>query len=373
MEKGERVSIRGGWIRNWQSWTPYAAVIWSLAYAVLGLYWAVWGNGFPYAPELMANAIGPVAGLFGPGAAWTIVIAAGLPAAVVGILMLRGVRLLRPFLMIAGALFTGVLLLLMTDITLLMLLGYTPYGIIGLITGAEIGRLYLQTLTNWMTMHQLLCFSGGFLWLAATVGYARRSGDACLSCGRRPGPEGWKSPESAKRWGRIAVYISIATPVFYALTRYAWALGIPLGISEEFLRRGQETGMWTSGIFLATFGLVGALLTLGLTQGWGEVFPRWMIGLAGRRVPIKLAVFPAAMVSALTIVGGIAMWSGLPQMVAASVAGGTKDMGIIGFAPTALFPVWGLSLAVATLGYYYRRRGVCGTCGCGAPVKSTTF
>ncbi len=32
------VSTRGGWVRNWQRWTPYAAVAWSLAYAVLGLY-----------------------------------------------------------------------------------------------------------------------------------------------------------------------------------------------------------------------------------------------------------------------------------------------------------------------------------------------
>ena len=35
-----------------------------------------------------------------------------------------------------------------------------------------------------------------------------------------------------------------------------------------------------------------------------------------------------------------------------------EDMGIVG-GPTALFPVWGVALAVATLGYYYRRRGPC--------------
>ena len=47
---------------------------------------------------------------------------------------------------------------------------------------------------------------------------------------RRDGPEGWTSPESAERWGRIAVYAAIAVPVLYALNRYAFALGIPLGI-----------------------------------------------------------------------------------------------------------------------------------------------
>ena len=102
------------------------------------------------------------------------------------------------------------------------------------------------------------------------------------------------------------MYVAMVAPVFYALTRYAWALGFPLGMSEEYLRRGQESGMWISGLFLATFGLVGAVLMLGLVQRWGEVFPRWMIGLAGRRVPIALAVVPASLVSVLLIVGGIA-------------------------------------------------------------------
>lgn len=379
MEKGERVMserqgsgtaravpTRAGSVRDWQHWAPYAAVAWSLAYAALGLYWAVSGRGFPYTPELASDVIGPVAGRLGPGVAWTVVITAGLPAAAVGMVMLRGVRVLRPLFITAGALLAGVLLLLMTDVTLLMMLGYTPYGVVGLLTGAEIGQVYLENLTQWTMMHQLLCLIGGFLWLAATVCYARRSGDACLSCGRRDGPDGWKSPDNAARWGRIAVYVAMVVPVFYALTRYAWALGIPLGISDELLRSGQEDGMWTSGLFLATFGLVGAVLMLGLAQRWGEVFPRWMIGLAGRRVPIALAVVPASIVSVLMLVGGIAMWSGYAQMVGESVAGGTENMGIIGAAPTALFPVWGVALATATLGYYYRRRGACGTCGRGA-------
>jgi hypothetical protein len=168
----------------------------------------------------------------------------------------------------------------------------------------------------------------------------------------------------------------MVVPVFYALTRYAWALGFPLGMSEEYLRYGQESGTWTSGLFLATFGLVGALLMLGLVQRWGEVFPRWMIGLAGRRVPIALAVVPASLVSVLLVVGGIVIWSGLAQMVAALEAGGAEGIGIIGgiifqVGPTLLFPVWGVALAVAALGYYYRRRGPCKVCGRGGLSQPT--
>jgi hypothetical protein len=358
-----------GWLRNWQDWSPYAAVAWGLAYAVLVAYWAVSGRGFPYTPDPVSDVTGPVVERFGPGVAWTVVILTGIPASAVGAAMLRGMRsrALRPLFISTGTLLGGVLLLLMTDVTLLIVLGYTPYGIVTLFTGAEFGKVYLGLLTQWTTAHQLLCIIGGFLWLAATLSYARRSGDACLYCGRRDGPEGWTSPKNAASRGRIAVYVSMVAPVLYAITRYAYALGIPLGISEELLRLRQGNGMWTQGHSMATFGLVGAVLTLGLTQRWGEVFPRWMIGLAGRRVPIGLAIVPASFVPVLLVVGSIAMWSGFAQLVGKSLTGEAEAIDIVGLAPTMLFIVWGAALAVATLGYYYRRRGPCEMCGRGAP------
>ncbi len=142
-------------------------------------------------------------------------------------------------------------------------------------------------------------------------------------------------------------------------------------MSEEYLRQGQERGIWVSGLFLATFGLAGAGLMLGLVQRWGEAFPRWMIGLAGRRVPVALAVVPASIASVLLVVGGAGIWSGLGQMIANMAASGAKASEIPGaiifqVGPTLLFPVWGVALAAATLGYYYRRRGPCSVCGRGA-------
>ena len=365
--------VHGGGVRDWQRWAPYAAVIWSLIYAALGIYWAVSGRGFPYTPESVSDIMAPLLGQFGSGAAWIVVMLAGIPAAAMGAAMLRGVqsRAVRPLLITAGALLAGALLLLMTALNLLIKLGYLPYAIVSLFTDTEFTRTYLEDVTQWATIHQLLCLVGGFLWLAATVSYARRSGDACLYCGRRDGPEGWTTPKNAARWGRLAIYVAMVAPVFYAVTRYAWALGIPLGWSEEQFRRGQESGTWIMGaLFLGTFALVGAVLMLGLVQRWGEVFPRWMLGLAGRPVPIALAVIPASLVSVLLIVGGIGIWSGLGKMVAALVASGADNMEITGaitfqLGPTLLFPLWGAALAVATLGYYYRRRGPCSVCGRG--------
>jgi hypothetical protein len=96
-----------------------------------------------------------------------------------------------------------------------------------------------------------------------------------------------------------------------------------------------------------------------------------MVGLAGRRVPIALAVVPAAFVSVVLVVGGLGIWAGLPQMranlAASGIIGDDVFWGIFfQVGATLLFPVWGVALAVATLGYYYRRRGQCSVCGRGA-------
>lgn len=112
---------------------------------------------------------------------------------------------------------------------------------------------------------------------------------------------------------------------------------------------------------------------LGLVQRWREIFPRWMLGLTGRRVPIALAVISASIASVLVLVGGIGTWSNLHEMVTNLAAMGSEGIGLIWelifqAGPTLLFPVWGVALAVATLAYYYRRRGPCVACGRGADM-----
>ncbi len=361
---------RRGRAGGWQHWTPYAAVGWSLLYAALGIYWVVQGGGFPFTTESASNPVGSVVGRLGVSVAWVVVILAGIPAAAMGAAMLRTVRgVLRPLLIGGGILLSAVLLLLMTDLALLESLGYVPITLFRFLSGADTSY-YLRLLAGTGAVHQLFCLLGGFLWLGATVSYARRSSDACQYCGRSAEPPQWQSAESAARWGRIAVYVAMIAPVLYALIRYAWAVGIPLGMRQEYWQAGQERGTWVSGLFLASFGFVGALLMLGLVQRWGEIFPRWMIGLSGRRVPIGLAVVPAALVSVVVFVGGMAIWSALPEMVsnlaATGVAGSALTWGILfQVGPTLLFPLWGVALAVATLGYYFRRRGPCSVCGRG--------
>ncbi|GAA2709315.1 hypothetical protein ACFY2R_01815 [Micromonospora olivasterospora] len=107
---------------------------------------------------------------------------------------------------------------------------------------------------------------------------------------------------------------------------------------------------------LAAFATVGAVLTVGLTRPWGERFPRWMPRLAGRRVPPRLALVPAALV-ALAVTGAGVAELGNPGHLLDGFSSAT--------APLLLWPLWGPALGAAALAYHLRRRGACRRCGRG--------
>jgi len=109
----------------------------------------------------------------------------------------------------------------------------------------------------WPVLNQVLCMAGGVLWAGAAVAYRRRARGACGRCGRSDEPAPWTAPHSAARWGRWTTYLAVAVPLLYAATRYAWALGIPLGITEGFLREGQAIGLWWAGAALSTLAMAG--------------------------------------------------------------------------------------------------------------------
>ena len=101
----------------------------------------------------------------------------------------------------------------------------------------------------------------------------------------------------------------------------------------------------------------GAILTLGLVQRWGEIFPRWMIGLAGKRVPPMLAIVPAAFVSLIVTSAGLEY----VRLVFTRV--GIPDSSWTTMGPEVLWPIWGVALAGATFAYYLRRRERWKHCG----------
>jgi hypothetical protein len=88
------------------------------------------------------------------------------------------------------------------------------------------------------------------------------------------------------RHRRRLTIVAALGPVPYALARATWLTPWPQfgGPVEDM---PPEVRLW--GLLLGGAAALGAVLTIGLIRPWGEVFPRWMPGLAGRPVPIRAA------------------------------------------------------------------------------------
>lgn len=104
-----------------------------------------------------------------------------------------------------------------------------------------------------------------------------------------------------------------------------------------------------------------AFLTVGLVATWGEVVPRWVPWLRGRRVPVAAAAVPAALGAAVLTV----LWPytlvmlSLGRMVDGTAGTGVQTHGwqtavfYLCYAPLA---AWGPLLAAVTIHYVRRRR-----------------
>ncbi len=339
---------------------------WSLGYGALGLFWWTGGIGFPFGIE--NDPAGQISILSGARAAETapIIAVLGFLGALVALAMARGRGRgpLRPILIAFGLAAAVVLGLLIPDYRVLLFVAYTPIVLLGAPFGWPPGASLLDAVT-WPLVNQLMGIGGGALWAAASVVYWRRGRGGCAFCGRSDDAATWTTPDRAARWGRWATHAAVAVPLVYALTRWAWALGFPLGITEELLREGQAIGLWVAGAALATLAVLGAILTLGLIQPWGEAFPRWLPVLRGRRVPPALAIVPASLVAVLVTSAGLMFWR-------MTLSGGFPlgDLGLLtldsdwaAIAPELLWPLWGAALGAATLAYHFRRRARCPCCG----------
>ncbi|GII80300.1 hypothetical protein Sru01_52820 [Sphaerisporangium rufum] len=332
--------------------------LWAATYGLLALAWTVTGRGYPYGPNDRGGGdLGPVHTVSPEVAAP--VLAAVLLATSVAALAMSGrhaVRLAGParvLLLGFGWTVTAILIGVIPSPHLLALAGYAPMLILGAPFGWPKGVDY-SVVFNWSNAGQAWTVLGGFLLAATVLGWQRRTRGACAACGR----DGDRTAADRARWARIgrwATGIAVVVPLLYAVDRFAWLLHIPLGISDAQLATLWATGGVWAGTGLATFATAGALLTLGLVRPFGEVFPRWLPGLAGRPVPVRLAVVPAAIVSAIVMSGGIGivtspiMWRMMP--------------GPVGLVIHGLWPVWSVALGLAAFAYYLRRRSACGTCG----------
>jgi hypothetical protein len=174
----------------------------------------------------------------------------------------------------------------------------------------------------------LLFIAVGAIW--ATVGIQALSGASAMD----------RATAWVLRHRRAITIVAATGPLPYALVRLTWLtpwpqLGADLDLSIRIWGLALSSGAW-----------LGFFLTIGLIRPWGEVFPRWMPGLAGRRVPIAAAAVPGGLV-AVTLI-----FSAVPVLVMFGEQGLVD--GIVG---AITFPCWywGPALALAVWGYVAHR------------------
>ncbi|MGC5020264.1 hypothetical protein [Micromonospora sp. DT47] len=333
---------------------------WLGLWGVLALVATVTGAGYPFGAADPdggdANLLRLVPVSVGPPLVAALLLTAAVAALAMSGPSAHPSRPLRALLLGYGWTVAFVLAVVVPDARVLIVLGYAPM----LVLGAPFGwpPVHYSDVFTWALFVKTAAMAGGVLLALAVLGWQRRTAGACPACGRDGADHGWTTPAAAARWGRWATYVAAAVPTLYALTRFAWAAGIPLGISRGFLEEMQESGLVWAGAGLGAFAVVGAILTLGLVRRWGERFPGWMVGLAGCRVPVPLAVVPAALVSlavtaaTLGLVTNPGFWH---------LTGGFS----LASAPMLLWPFCGVALGAATYAYHLRRRGACRRCGRG--------
>lgn len=310
----------------------YVTAIWAGLYAVACLVWSLTG-GFPAGTGDVEGSMNPIraipAGTLAPITAVLALATAVTAFAISGrhSIKLHGVP--RKAVLAFGWLMVGLLLFVIPDVRLLMLAGYAPMLLIGGPLGMFDGKLDISTLFDLPLFHQLWCVLGGLLLARTLLTWQR--GTTVAS-----GPS-----DRLLRWGRVATYVAAVIPSLYAVSRFAWLLGIPLGVTTDELRDLQDSGAVWAGAGLGAFAVVGSILTLGLIQPWGA-------RMFGRRVPVNLAFIPATLVAIIVTQASISLSASfeMHELV------GKHSAAVL---PMVLWPFWGVALFIAALAYKKRR------------------
>jgi len=320
---------------NSRTWAGYLAAAWALTYGVVAAIWTVTGDGFPYGANNPDDQLHPLRAVpVDTGAAMFAVLLLGagvLALATAGRQPARPPRPVRAGLLGLGWAVVATLVVLVPSAHILAVAGYTPMLLIGAPFGWPADIDY-GVIFNWTTANEVWAIVGGLLLAQALLSWQRRTAETEQATG-------------PVRWGRWVTYVAAAIPAVYAVTRLAWAAGIPLGIDPARLD-GPDVALAATG--LGGFALIGTVLTIGLVRPWGERFPRWMVGLAGRRVPIKLATVPATAVAVAVAAASASFFSDTDVLRQI----GSGDLAVL---PMALWPLWSVTLVLAAYAYHRRR------------------
>lgn len=179
----------------------------------------------------------------------------------------------------------------------------------------------------WQVLAVVLTIATAVAWAAVLLRMAARRGGLV------------RATRWVTRHRVLLTVIAALGPVPYGLARLSWLTPWRLLGGDNV---AGDPAMLLQGLMLGAAAWLGVVLTLGLIARWGEVFPRWFPGYAGRPVPPLFAIIPG---------GGVALMlcgSAIPMLQ------------LLGWHGALFFPawLWGPALALAVWGYAGHRAGV---------------
>ena len=160
------------------------------------------------------------------------------------------------------------------------------------------------------------------------------------------------------RWARRAAVVAALTTVPSGLWRTAMALGAPLGVDPAYRQEHYAFPGWGTAyvIGLTTFLLGLSSLTIGLVRPWGEVLPRWIPLVGGKRVPRLAAIIPAAAgATALTLLWAFMIANIEVIFIEYGLDGAERAVVLASYLPLLL---WGPLLSAITVSYARRTRPI---------------
>ncbi|AXB44844.1 hypothetical protein A4R43_22010 [Amycolatopsis albispora] len=192
---------------------------------------------------------------------------------------------------------------------------------------------------------RLGCALTGLAFARLTLTRQRRFRGACPDCGRIGGVT---RLATRPRWALVAGYVAVAGCALRFGAQSLWEDELPIGLSASW---------W---LFVVGMLAGGTLLPLALVHRWGEIWPRWVLPLAGRRVPRLVLLIPAALF-ALGLVSYFGAF-GLVELVVRAVSGESDEHTLFLWLAVLGYLGWGAGIGVAAVAYHARTRPVCARC-----------
>ncbi|MFD5463452.1 hypothetical protein ACFWIQ_11610 [Kitasatospora sp. NPDC127059] len=161
----------------------------------------------------------------------------------------------------------------------------------------------------------------------------------------------------APRWAQLAAKAAVLTTVPSGLWRVAFGFGVPVGFTGATAAAyaAHQPGWGTVYcVALSSLAEVLAILTVGLVRPWGQVFPRRIPLIGGRRIPPLAVIVPALLGSVVLTLLGL---EGLFGRWAHNLAEPDSPHGVAAIVMTlAYLPLvaWGPLLGVVTVDYARR-------------------